>query len=336
MTQPTQSNVQQNHLLEQTYKVVLKGLRSDVPVDTAKKRLAALFKASQEQVDGLLASGDYAVKKLLPHDVALKYQRAIGNAGGVCELVVDSPFFTLDVELPNPIGMKEKPAAQPLDDTIIFQGDVTLIKSYLKIVEGDAVGTSAKFVFVGDKNGEIVLLPDDVLSVSEEKHLFVGKKWVVRTRTGDAYQFVAANKKALSRAMLALSGKSTAAVGHHADPDILAIKNKTAWLAAIGPTLSGVIVLLLGAALDWNFESLGTLHLVQLWLFKLSIVYVLLRVDYLSIQSQGFNPVKLGIASPQQGPLYLFSRAKALGQSRAYAITWSILFALEVAGPLFL
>jgi len=62
-------------------------------------------------------------------------------------------------------------------------------------------------------------------------------------------------------------------------------------------------------------------------------MYVFLRMDYVAIQSQGFNPVKLGIVSPQQGPYYLFSRAKAFRQGRAYAITWCALFVIDVVYP---
>lgn len=332
MNQSIQSSVQQDALPMQTYKVVLKGLRSDIPVYTAKMGLSALFKASQEQIDSLLALPEYAVKKALSHEVALKYQQAIERAGGVCELRPDSvPLASIDIDLPPENASAIKSVSQGAGEPILFQGDATLIKSYFKIVEGNAVATAAEFVFVGDKNGEIRLRREDVLSVTEEPHFYFAKKWVVRTRSGNTYRFIAPNKKALHRSMLALSGQVGAANAAPTEPNISEVKNKTAWLAAIGPTLSGVIVFLIGAIVGWNFENLNILGVMQLLIFRLALVYLFLRVDYLSIQSQGFNPVKLGILSPQHGPYYLFSRAKAFGHSRSYAITWCVLFAFEVA-----
>ena len=55
-----------------------------------------------------------------------------------------------------------------------------------------------------------------------------------------------------------------------------------------------------------------------------------LRIDHISLQRQGFNTEGLGIAAPEKLPVYLFSRAKAFGHGKAYAITWSVLAVLEI------
>ena len=111
------------------------------------------------------------------------------------------------------------------------------------------------------------------------------------------------------------------------------MKNITAWIAALGPPLSGLVVLLISAMLGWHLENVNIFGWMQLFIFRISLMYVFLRMDYVAIQSQGFNPVKLGIVSPQQGPYYLFSRAKAFRQGRAYAITWCALFVIDVVYP---
>jgi hypothetical protein len=83
-----------------TFQVILKGLRSDASSD-AREKLAALFKASLEQIDKLLAAPEYVVKKDISFDVASKYKSAIEAAGGVCELLSEESPISIDVDLPS-------------------------------------------------------------------------------------------------------------------------------------------------------------------------------------------------------------------------------------------
>jgi hypothetical protein len=84
-----------------TFQVILKGLRADAPLESREK-MAALFKASLEQIDKLLAAPEYVVKKDISFDVASKYKRAIEAAGGVCELSSEEEFsISIDVDLPS-------------------------------------------------------------------------------------------------------------------------------------------------------------------------------------------------------------------------------------------
>ncbi|MDP2367418.1 hypothetical protein [Rhodoferax sp.] len=100
VTQTTGINAQRQ-ANDETFEVVLKGLRSDIPSAEAKIKLAALFKATVDQVTQLLATGGYVVKKGVTQEVGTSYKRAIDAAGGLCELVSEAvPVISLDVDLP--------------------------------------------------------------------------------------------------------------------------------------------------------------------------------------------------------------------------------------------
>lgn len=107
-------------------------------------------------------------------------------------------------------------------------------------------------------------------------------------------------------------------------PGSLAVRNRTAWLAAFGPLISqqaaGFIVGLgFGNVQNWN--GLKWMLAYALWV---SITYQFIRYDRNSLKSQGFDPDALNIRSPVNLPMYLFSRARAFGHSKAYAITWCV------------
>ena len=69
---------------------------------------------------------------------------------------------------------------------------------------------------------------------------------------------------------------------------------------------------------------------LRIIVFKLVVIYLFLRIDHISLQRHGFNTAALGVAAPETFPMYLFSRAKAFGHGKAYAITWCVLAALEI------
>ena len=213
-------------------------------------------------------------------------------------------------------------------EATLFQGDASLLKSALKIVQGSALGTTERFVFRAHGIADIVLLRADIQSAEEAKHGFT-TKWVVTTKGGERYQFLADNVKGIRRTMMALTGQQPADAADIEEPSPAAVKNGTAWLAAFGPTLSGILVVILAAVLDWNISSPTGFNLFKLWLLKLTFIYMFLRIDSASVQRQGFNPVSLGMVPPEN-PTYLFRRAKAFGHGQGYAITWAVLFGIEI------
>lgn len=82
-----------------SYRVIFQGIRDGVAPLEARTKLAALFKATPEQVNILLASANHVLKSGLDKDMARAYQNAIEAAGGACRLELDSPP-QLDITLP--------------------------------------------------------------------------------------------------------------------------------------------------------------------------------------------------------------------------------------------
>ena len=321
------------------YNVVLKGIGTNAEAATVTQNLAALFKCSTEHVKAILANPTYTVKSGVTQELATRYQKAVEGTGAVCVVepeAVEKERLNFDLAgapAPTQVAAVSKKTAS--DEIVLFQGDASLIKSYLNVVQGSAVGTNQKFVFSGGRSGDIVLRRADILSAEEGKHGF-SVKWVVKTVTGETYQFLAANAPALRQTMLTLSGEQVLPQSAHKEPELSAVRNTTAWLAAFGPTLSGLLAISISWVMGWNWENATTFQAVKILVFyKLPIIFMFLRIDHLMLQKQGFNTVKLGIVSPMEFPMYLFSRAKAFGHGKGYAITWCVLFALEALPLIF-
>lgn len=87
-----------------TFQVILNGLQPGVSPSESKQKLAVLFKASLEQVDALLLSPNFVVKKGISFDMANSYKGLIETAGGVCELLPEEVALALDIDLPVPSG----------------------------------------------------------------------------------------------------------------------------------------------------------------------------------------------------------------------------------------
>ena len=113
-------------------------------------------------------------------------------------------------------------------------------------------------------------------------------------------------------------------------PKLSKVKNTTAWLAAFGPFISGLITIVLGVMMSGDPESWSTFTAIKLLIIRVVLIYLFLRIDYLSLQKQGFNVKQLGIAAPITFPVYLFSRAKAFGHGKAYAIVWCVLVGIDI------
>jgi len=92
-----------------TYKVTVKGVAPSVPLGEAIKNLASLFRASEAQVQNIVASGNAVVKKNISLQDAAKYQAAIEKCG---VMVVVEPEFeerlSFDVTENTPINDGKK------------------------------------------------------------------------------------------------------------------------------------------------------------------------------------------------------------------------------------
>lgn len=123
MNQAVHHVLQESSIADATYKVVLRGTHPNVPPAEAKAKLATLFKASPEQVEKLLQTAGYVVKKGIPIDTVSKYKNAIETAGGVCDVIPEEPpMMSLDVDLPGPAlsrdgGMGGERLALPVSAT---------------------------------------------------------------------------------------------------------------------------------------------------------------------------------------------------------------------------
>lgn len=102
------------------YQVILIGVREDIARPEAVNNLAALFQTTTDQVEKILASSRYVLKKGITEEVAGKYRAAIEAAGGACR--VESEVFpkqTLDVDFPVSTPIQDTPKndqklAQPI------------------------------------------------------------------------------------------------------------------------------------------------------------------------------------------------------------------------------
>lgn len=216
------------------------------------------------------------------------------------------------------------------DEKVLFEGDVTLSKSALKVVQGLGVGTTHRFFFTGEKKGPLTIRREDIQTADEVKHGFA-RKWVVKTRQNETHQFIAANAGGLRHVMYSLTGQKALAEAASAQPALSQVRNRTAWLAAFGPIIGGMIIgFLLGMqGVDFSADlSLRTT--LTLVIGKLLLIYVFLKVDHLSLQSQGYQVHQLGLADPSSIFTYLFSRARVFGHRKWYALTWCLAFALQV------
>lgn len=220
-------------------------------------------------------------------------------------------------------------AFQPrADETVWFQGDVANIQSLTNIKEGSGVVTNQRCSF--QWNGQTFSAEKhDLASVVEQKH-GLGSKIVLQRKTGESVTVQAPNMRGLKNALYALAGLQSEAAALK-QPELSAVKNATAWLAALGPLWADLSFLLVAAILGWNLDAeLSLVAFLRIIVFKLVVIYLFLRIDHISLQRQGFNTEGLGIAAPEKLPVYLFSRAKAFGHGKAYAITWSVLAVLEI------
>jgi hypothetical protein len=82
-------------------KVILIGIKPEMSPDDVRANLAALFKATPDQIDHMLAEPAFTLKSRLSDQVAEKYRVAIDTAGGICRVESEPvPIEPLAVDLP--------------------------------------------------------------------------------------------------------------------------------------------------------------------------------------------------------------------------------------------
>lgn len=220
--------------------------------------------------------------------------------------------------------MAQATALRP-QEAVLFEGDVVLLKSKINVTQTHAVITDQR-MFVSD--GGIVVEKAGVESVSEEKH-GLDVKMVFKLRDGRSLAMTAANRQAFVAASKILAGQAGIS-SMPKGPELSAVRNGTAWLAAFGPLIAGLIALIVGTMMWGNMDRWRTAQELQALLLRVALIYLFLRIDYLKLQGQGYNVKQLGLADPITFPMYLFSRAKVFKQGKGPAIAWSVLVAIEI------
>ncbi|MBW2440562.1 MAG: hypothetical protein JRH12_08825 [Deltaproteobacteria bacterium] len=149
------------------YQLVFNGTISDGrEIKEVKRNLASLFKTDAAKIDQLFASLPIVVKRDVDYDNALKYQRALRNAGAICQVeettqfaaapavqkAVEPPPMTYKPDSLDATDVDYIPASQPVatrektpKEGIKGLGDI--ISGVVLIGIGFVVGGS---VFMGD------------------------------------------------------------------------------------------------------------------------------------------------------------------------------------------
>lgn len=210
-------------------------------------------------------------------------------------------------------------------ETILFEGDVVLLKSKISVSETDAVITNQR-LFVSE--GSVVAEKEDVESVTEEKH-GLDVKMIFKLRDGQTLAMTAPNRQMFVAAAKILAGQADMST-MPTQPKLDKVKNGTAWLAAFGPLISAFVTVFLGTILWGNMDQWRTAQAWQGAIFRVALIYLFLRIDYLKLQGQGYNVKQLGLSDPITFPIYLFSRAKVFNNGSGPAVTWCILVAIDL------
>lgn len=220
------------------------------------------------------------------------------------------------------------------EETILFQGDVANLQSLANIQEGQGVVTDQRCWFQWGSQ-TFAAEKAELAKVHEAKHGFA-TKLIAQHRDGHSVTVQAPNMRGLKNALLALAGMQSVEEATK-QPEKSAVKNGTAWLAALSPLLSGFIFLVIAAILGWNLNAdVGLLALAKILIFRLVLIHLFMKIDYISLQRQGFDVVALGVGDPLKFWAYLGSRAKAFGHGKGYSITWWVLFVLDIVGAVLL
>lgn len=220
------------------------------------------------------------------------------------------------------------------DEEMLFEGDITLRKSTFDAINGAGAVTTQRFCFKSSSN-DMAFNKQEIARI-EEQGKGLGKKLVLHLINGSSVNLQAMNARGLKTALSVLTGQESEANNLLAEPDKNTVRNGTAWLAAFSPLIAMLIFIVLYMLYFTIFsnsdpDNVRTFTKLKLWVMELAVIWGFVEFDYLWLQRQGFNLKKMGLDSPSwKFPLYLFKRAKTFGHTMGYAVTWSILFAIEV------
>ena len=216
-------------------------------------------------------------------------------------------------------------------EAVLFRGDVSNIQSLTNILEGQGVVTNLRCIFRW-KGQQFEAEQSELQAVEERKHGWASKL-EVRHANGQTVTVQSPNMKGLTQALNALAGKQAAdAVARQ--PETSSVKNLWAWVAAFGPLLGGLIVLMIAGMFGWDLDNASGGTLFKLVVFRWFLAYFFLRLDHIMLQRQGFDPEGLGIVPPERFWAYLSSRAKAFRHGKGYVITWWVLVAFDLLSVL--
>ena len=207
----------------------------------------------------------------------------------------------------------------------LFEGDVVLLKSKINVSQTQALITNQR-LFVSD--GGLAVEKKDVELVTEEKH-GLAVKMVFKLRDGRILAMTAADRQTFVAAAKVLAGQADMN-SMPKQPKLSNVKNGTAWLAAFGPLIAALITMIVGTIMWGNMTHWRTTQDIQALLLRVALMYLFLRIDYLKLQSQGYNVKQLGLADPMTLPLYLFSRAQVFKSGKGPAITWCVLVVIDI------
>lgn len=126
------------------YQVILICVREDVTRSEVVKNLATLFKTTPEQVEKMLATTGFVLKKGVTSEVAGKYKAAIEAAGATCRMEWETLTENLlDVDLPQTSPSEERPRMNSRDtksshtntllNTLAKQWDLSYILGLLSL-----------------------------------------------------------------------------------------------------------------------------------------------------------------------------------------------------------
>jgi hypothetical protein len=213
------------------------------------------------------------------------------------------------------------------DESILFQGDVANLQSLPMIKQGHGVVTDQRCVFQWGSE-TFTAERQDLSDVQEQRHGF-RTKLIASLRDGASVTVQAPDMRGLTGAMLALAGRQ-AVQAAGAQPAKAAVKNGTAWLAALSPFLSGLIVVIAYSAMGWASAEASAFGPLKVLAFRFVLIYLFMKIDHQSLRRQGFAMVSLGIVGPEKFWAYLGSRAKAFGHGKGYVMTWWALLVLDL------
>lgn len=210
-------------------------------------------------------------------------------------------------------------------ESLLFEGDVVLYKSKLNVSQTQALITNQRLIVA---EGDQTVEKADIQAVVEEKY-GPSSKTVFKLHDGSTLTMTAANRQTFIAAAKVFAGQADMSTMPK-QPKLSMVKNGTAWLAAFGPLIADLVGLIVMSIMWGNTDDLRFMQVMPVLVLRVGVIYLLLRIDYLKLQSQGYNVKQLGLADPITFPVYLFSRAKVFKNGKGPAIVWTVLVVIDI------